>query len=167
MTETVTVQSLAKELSAAFTRGKRDNGDEYIFLRDGSPRWMQDVCFEAHKDGSPGIMGEAGQGAMSPDDWRYSFIEEAADALAEMQDSEDESEVFGRIEADIYTYELTRWLNSRADRIGYVDEAVSDFGHGASIINDIMAGQIREKEEVFGLVREALKKIAEDSGREA
>jgi hypothetical protein len=164
MTKTVTVHSLAREMYEAFESDKRDNGDTFWKLKDGSPEWMKDVCFQAHKDGSPGIMGEPGQGAMMPDDYRYEFIFEAVSSIEEADEDADLDEVRDEIEADIYTYDLTKWLNSRADRIGYVDEAVSELGHSdMGIIGDIMMGQIAEKQEVFDRVREALEKLAEDS----
>jgi hypothetical protein len=57
-------------MSQAFETRKRDNGDKYVALKDGSPEWMTDVCHKAHGD-------------MLPDDWRYSFISEAVDYIDE------------------------------------------------------------------------------------
>jgi hypothetical protein len=39
-------------MSQAFETRKRDNGDKYVALKDGSPEWMTDVCHKAHGDGT-------------------------------------------------------------------------------------------------------------------
>lgn len=144
-----TLQDFAAELSQAFTGGERSDGSKYRYLKDGSPEWMKDVCHEAHGD-------------MFPDDWRYEFIEVAADALAESDDPDDI-----QLGADVYTHDLTSWLGSRVDRYSYCDEARDELGREyESIIHQIMDGQLREKEETLGLVRHALEAMVEGQEEE-
>lgn len=69
----MTTQSRAQELSSAFERKTRDDGSEFVCLKDGSPAWMTSIVQHAH-------------GGMFPDDWRYALIERAADAIAENDD---------------------------------------------------------------------------------
>ena len=141
-----TLKDFAHEMSRAFVGDKRNDGTEFRKLRDGSPEWMKDVCFKAHGD-------------MMPDDHRYEMIEEACDALA---DHDDEDEARDSLEADVYTSELTAWLHSRVDRTGYVDEALEEYGGEVKGISDAIAlGQMKEKEEVFGLVVEALTELVD------
>ncbi len=152
-----TIRSLASEMSQAFEQGgPRDDGKTFRKLKDGSPQWMTDVCHEAHAD-------------MMPDDYRYVFIENAVEAIAE-SDADDPDSIDNarcEIEADIYTHDLTAWLGSRADRSGYCDEAAEDQGEGfKEIIPFIQAGQVLEKEEVFQLVLSALEKLADNEDNE-
>ena len=49
---TITVQTLAREMSVAFEGATRTStGETYRKLRDGSPEWMTTVCRLAHDDG--------------------------------------------------------------------------------------------------------------------
>lgn len=144
-----TIQDFAKEMSLQFTGDKRNDGKEFRKLADGHPQWMQDVCHEAHGD-------------MFPDDWRYEFIESACDKIAETDDNYTIDDARSEIEADIYTHDLTSWLGSRTDRFAYCDEAMEEFGGDVKdTISLLQLGQVREKEEVFGLVVQALEKLVE------
>ncbi len=139
---TTTLQTLAQDLSSAFEERERTNGDKFRALKDGSPSWMTEACYAAH-------------GEMMPDDWRYQLIERCADALAE---NDDEDDARDSLEPDIYTHELTSWVGSRADRYGYVDEAMEEQGADKwpGLITALQAGQQAETEEVFGLLVQAL-----------
>jgi hypothetical protein len=146
-------QNLAEELSLAFVTLKRDNGAEYVILKDGSPEWMTEVCHTAHQDGT--------QGGMLPDDWRHEFIKESADLLAEAEEYEWDDL---QLESDVYTHDLLSWLSSRNDRVSYCDEA-SEEGFVNSengTLGRISAGQWKEKDEVLSLVRTALRELAEE-----
>lgn len=138
-----TVQQLAQTYAACFVTDKRDDGTAFVKTRDGSPEELQALCMHAHGD-------------MFPDDHRYAFIEEVLIALSE---TEDPDEI--QLEADIYTHELTGWLNSRADRCGYCDEAVEEYGSRPATTFELLQwGQAFEKAEVLGLVREWLEERA-------
>jgi hypothetical protein len=144
----MTIQELATEASRWFTRDKRNDGQEYVHLKDGRPDWLQDLCHEAHGD-------------MMPDDWRYEFIENAIDALAENDDPDDIN-----LEADIYTHDLTTWLGSRADRFAYCEDAVKEYGldtENFSMLDLLQQGQLMEKREVLDLVRAYLEQRAEEA----
>ena len=136
-----TIQSLANEMSLRFEIGKRTNGEEFRKLRDDSPDWMTDVCRAAHNGGE-----------MLPDDWRYEFIEDAVDLLAECEDPGDAIE---RLEPNVYTHDLTAWLHSRGDRMGFVDDLLGDnaFRSGYELL---AMAQFAEREEVLYQVKQAL-----------
>jgi len=140
-----TIQELATKYAAFFITDKRDDGTEFVMTKDRSPAELQELCMHAHAD-------------MFPDDWRYTFIEEALIALSEEEHSE---EII--LEADIYTHELTSWLNSRADRCGYCDAAMEEYGSPFRSTFDLLqAGQCHEKNEVLGLVRQWLEERTEE-----
>ena len=148
-----TIKQLAEQMSQAFEGRTRDNGAEFRALKDRSPEWMTTVCRKAHGD-------------MMPDDWRYEFIENAVDKIAEADDDasdDDISELEYELEADIYTHDLTGWLHSRADRVSWLDQAMEESGGTFdSAFNLLSEGQLLEKREVFGLVLESLRKLASD-----
>ena len=151
----MTPQELARQLSAAFIEGTRtNNGNKFRTLKETSPEWMHDCCRAAHSTGPRPF------DSMLPDDYRFQFIEEAADLLIHEDDWEDIQEW---PEADIYTSSLTAWLNSRNDRSAYVDAAKAErlVSDTADICEMLMAGQVKEKIEVLHLVREFLTEEAE------
>jgi hypothetical protein len=128
------VKELAKYMLTFLTTGKRDNGETFVKQREHAPDWVDQVCREAHGD-------------MLPDDYRYSFIQEALEAIVN-SDSLDDAE----IEADIYTHDLINWLGSTNSRYCYVDDARSEFGHADSVIDEIRQGQLMEKREVLDTI---------------
>lgn len=138
MTSEMTLQTLAESVRKSFVQDKREDGT--TFWKTDSDERIQELCHEAHGD-------------MMPDDWRYAFIVEALDALAECDDV-DEADV----EADIYTHVLTAWIASRDDRYAYCDEAMSDMGIETfpGTIELLQLGQAAEKREVLDLVRSSL-----------
>ena len=138
------VNELAREALEWFETGTRDSGEKFVKTKDGRPEWLTDLIFTAHGD-------------MMPDDHRYKFIEEALDLIANQDVDLDRPE----IEADIYTSDLTAWLNSRNDRVYYLTKALEEYE-----IKDgfqaLQAAQIIEKEEVYWSVLESLRELCEE-----
>jgi len=128
------IQKLAQEARKYFIQRERDNGDIFITCTNDRPQWVQDLVFAAHAD-------------MMPDDYRYRFIFEAIDYIADHDDVDYPDEM----EADIYTSDLTAWLHSRNDRVDYLTEAMNicDFSKGFDLLS---AAQLMEKTEVYHLV---------------
>ena len=143
----MTIQEFASHYSKMFIRDIRDDGTEYVKTIDERPEELTELIYKAH-------------GGMVPDDWRYKFIEESLDRIAETEDEDDLD--CPELEPDIYTYDLLQWLVSRNDRYDYVDQATEEYGHGDSLIEDIMLGQIKEREEVYFSVLSSLRKIKEN-----
>jgi hypothetical protein len=130
-------------MSLAFEGDTRaTTGEEFRRLKDGSPEWMTTVCRKAHDDAR-----------LLPDDWRYAFIEDAVDALADHEDTDDAR---GRLEPDIYTHDLTGWLHSLNGRVYYLDEALTEHGSFRDGFQLLATAQMLEKEEVFQQVVAAL-----------
>src|SRR5690606_5380878 len=122
---------------------KRDDGTEYWGLEVGAPEWVYTLVWKAH-------------GEIFPEDFRYLFIIEALEALAENPEGAEDF-----LEPDVYISELIKWLNAHPGyRAGLVDEAVNEFGW-ESLFRALQAAQLMEKEEVLQLVREFLEKRVE------
>lgn len=148
----MTIQSLATEVSREFVKGTRTDGlTEYWLRKENKQDWIQEAIHAAHGD-------------MLPDDWRYEFIVQALNAMSEYDNPDTARD---SLELEPYTDMLTAWLASNVNRVGYVDEAVAEFGHTSlnntyadykGIIGDIAVGQLFERHEVFDSVRESLEK---------
>lgn len=149
------IKELAEHARSFFKTKTRPGETENIWVhKERYPAWIREMLFSVHDNGK-----------IMPDDYKYEYTVNALDALVEGMDP-DEPE----LEADVYSSALLAWLSSHLERAGYVDEATKDMGHSdQGIMGDIMSGQWREKEEVFGIVVQALRKrldAIEDGVRE-
>jgi len=138
---------LAGEASKCFIRAERQDGTIYVKRTPDAPDWIQDMVFHAHGDGD-----------ILPDDWVYEFVEAAVDAVADLDDDTPDDEIYQdareRIEADIYTSELTAWLHSSAYRVDYLTEAL-EAGLGIEDGFKLLSyAQQLEREEVLNAVVE-------------
>ena len=142
------IQKLAADLSKAFETKKRNDGQEFVSLKNGSPSWMTDVIRSAHGD-------------KLPDDTTYAFIERAADALADASEDAEPSDVILEIEPDPYTAGLTAWLNARADHVYFLTEVLEE---GLGITDGfqlLAAAQQKQLHEVGYALVSALENAAE------
>lgn len=140
------IRILAGEALCYFEHRKRRDGTKYWAVEDGAPEWVRKLAFAAHDEGET-----------LPEDFRYLFIVEALEAIAE--NPEEPERV---LEPDVYISELLNWLNAYPSyRINIVDAAVSEFGWDG-LFEALQAGQLREKEEVLGLVRAFLERQIEE-----
>ena len=151
-----TWHTLATEAASWMERATRDDGTEYRRFRDGHPDWLQDLAYAAHDNGD-----------IWTDDWRYEFIEEALDALADADPDADPDEVIAEIEPDIYTSDLTRWLDSRNSRVHYLSEVLEEYGsEGMDGFRLLALAQGREKQETARRVLDFLTERAEELSAE-
>ena len=140
---TITIQTLAAEMSHAFETATRcTTGETFIKLEDDAPAWMTTICRKAHDDA-----------AILPDDWRYRFIEEAVDALAECRDDDEGRD---RLEPDVYTGQLTGWPHSRNSRVFYLGEVIEEYGPIKDGFKLLAVAQLIERQEVLEQVVHAL-----------
>ncbi len=154
------VRKLAQWYYDRLHQDTRQNGDKFWKFcakvssdgkeSDSLPKDEEERCralaFAAHK-------------RMMPDDWKYEFIDEALSTITEASDLDDID-----IEADVYTSDLTRWLGSHLERLGYCDEVVEEglCASDADMSTRLQMGQWQEKREVLGLVLQHLREEAED-----
>ncbi len=118
-----TIKETARALADAFETATRDNGDEFQRLRDGSPEWMKEAIYAAHRDGE-----------MMPNDWSYKLADLMASHIADTLDYDSENDLHDIISngADIlvpdYNGERLAWLASNLNRASYVDEMIEECG---------------------------------------
>lgn len=111
-------------------------------LKETYPAWIREMLYGVHENGN-----------FLPDDYKYEYTVRALDWLSEGNDPDGPE-----LETDVYNSQLLEWLASHLERPGYVDEMVADTGHSDSgIIGDIGLGQLREREDVYWRVLEALR----------
>lgn len=147
----MTIQELAQEWLDWFVW---DKDREIYYLKENAPSELLEVVRMAHGD-------------MLPDNYKYEFIVEALEAIADYDGDEDDiEELADELEADCYDSDLLDWLNSHSIRIWYVDKAVEEMGHGGGIMEDIAMGQVEEKREVFFTVLEDLRENLEEDDEE-
>lgn len=148
----MTTYELARAMQDALERKTRDSGAEYVTLKDGSPAWMLDVVRIAHGD-------------MLPDDTRYLMIEAAVDAIAEAEpDGDLDVQVYAMPEP-LYYDDTARWLSTYGGaRLDYVDQAREEgfVDDDATTWDQIAAGIVYERREVFDLVLSTLRDLADD-----
>lgn len=152
----LTIQALAEKYASMFcTKIRKQSGDRYacvIDLYSNEPDYYESDLHKLIKDAHADML---------PDDYKFDFIVQALDAIAECSaDLEDIS-----IEPDIYNFDLFKWVQSHGERQGYCNEVLAEYGHGICL--DFMAiiaqAQQREKEEVLHSVLESLRRITEES----
>ena len=121
------IKALAAQLDSWLTTKPR--GDETIHtMKEGHPEWVKECVYNAH-DG------------MTPDDWKFKFIAEAASGLA--ADGEG-----WEPEPDVYNGELLAWLSSNLTRAAFCDQAEEDGLVGSNMMECIGLGQYAEMREV-------------------
>lgn len=138
----------ASYLNKLFERKTRDNGDEFTCLVDGAPDWMLDLVREAHDN-------------MGPNDYSYTFIE---DAVCKLADCNDPDEIC--IEPDPYTHNLTHWLHSDISRVFFLDEVLQeqDIKEGFQLL---AAAQWKERDQILSSVRSSIESLHDESISEA
>ena len=143
-------QQLAAQLSAAFTVKTRTNGENFWCLKDDAPAWATGAVRACHDDGSE-----------LPNDWRYQFIVDAANTLAESDDWDD----LAWPEADVYNHDLIKWLGEFPNADWYCDE--SDFAdynsEGKGIMDAIGYGQAYAKQETRARLKAFLEQMADQA----
>lgn len=131
----MSIEDKAKEALGWLVSDKAREGK--TFLRDGAPERVIDLVREAHGD-------------FLPDDYRYEYIKESLELIA--QDVEDAEE---SLEADTYNADLLKWVSSNLNRMAYVDQALEECK--CAFLGEYLAiGQLTERQEVFTLVLSSL-----------
>lgn len=150
-----TVPKLAQLMYDTFKSKKRPDGSYYVALDESNPMWggwMRDVCFKAHLD-------------RLPDDDTYQVIMEATELIAQADDEDRAMDLIYEMEPDVYTHDLTAWLNSHSHNQEYVNNAMKEY-HPETIDQAIAMGQAAWKQEVAGTVLQELIDLADDEWEE-
>lgn len=131
-----------------------------LFVQEDAPEGVEGKWF--FKDGVPDDFRQTFWSCWNGDAWRGTFLNDAAVLLSEVEDWGREIEDLPMLEGDSRTWDLLQWLASDTDRLNFVDDWRSEVGASDLTINDISGGQSREKEEVLGLLIEAINEFVEE-----
>jgi hypothetical protein len=143
----LTIQEKAKKMLDCFEQKKRQDESKFYCLKDDckNRETYQEICMQAHGD-------------MFPDDYKYEFIVEALQQLSDMTEDADPQDTIFEIESDIYTSDLTKWLDSANSRVYYLTEALEEYP-----ITDgfqaLSSAQLKEKQEVAFSILQSLEEI--------
>lgn len=134
--------------------GPREDGEEYVRIRDGAPDWVTDLVYTAH--GSDFL----------PDDWKYAAIRSAVGSIADGYDEDEGPHEWADSEVDIYTGARYAWIASNLNRQSYIDDAITELGMEPTgdVAEMIGWGQYMEAREIFESVVSSL--TAEIEARE-
>lgn len=104
---------MAQEMFDNFEWKERKNGKKFYCQKEPRKEWITDICREAHGD-------------RLPSDDIYEVIVEALERIAESEDEDSAIDLIAEIEADVYTSNLTAWLNSNNYNVYYLTEAIEE-----------------------------------------
>ncbi len=140
--------------SSQFETRNRDNGETFNCLVNNAPEWCTDVVLTAHGD-------------MLPDDYRYKWISQGADSLADIEPEEWEESIHEIADGltDVYNGELLNWLSSNLTRAEYINEYVSNAGIDSDNFDFfplVMAGQYQEITETLQALISEIESLADD-----
>lgn len=135
---------------ANITRGYfSENAKGITVLEQDAPQWIHDMVIASHL-------------GLLPNDFSYNFIVASLDAIAEYGDEDTELFTYqDMLEPDIYYHDLVAWLGSNNERIGRCEEIMEEMD-GLGFVDVIQQAQLREMEEVMGVVYEALQDQLEE-----
>jgi hypothetical protein len=156
LSETARIIGLAQDGAKAFVRKTRPQSEEsFTTITDDAPEWLAALVHDAHGD-------------FLPDDYRYAMICSAVQAIADAGDDADLDDVgteWADQEPDMWNASRAAWLASSNRRAAYIEDAVSEFGvpEPFDIHNVIGMGWYMEAREVFGLVLNGLRELANDT----
>jgi len=116
--------------------------NEFFYLKnDDAPQWVIDMVKEVH-------------GNMFPDDYKYAYIVDALEALAEAGDVDTARSII-HDSGDIETYRLFHWVQTHTDRLARANDASGE----NTIEGFLTAGQYMERDEVFTIVLDTLENL--------
>ena len=138
----MTIQEKAAQIRSTFVEKIRTDGTKY-WSTESEEAEIKELCHAAHDD-------------MMPDDWKYRFIVDALNLVAEADDVDDVT-----IEPDIYTADLTAWLASHNGRVYYLTQALEEYGETDGF-RALACAQAFEREEVYFSVLSSIRAMVEE-----
>ena len=146
------IQEIAEIAEQSFKTILRQADNKTIYIvKDDCMEWVKGLIKETHGD-------------MFPDDWKYEFIHEAFQAIAEHNDEDVEFEEISNLSFNQNNSRLFDWVRSHASRVEYVEEAIKENGLNAdnfSLSNSLALGQMAERLEIYHNTKYAISQMAE------
>jgi len=124
-----------------FELKERDPDRRYIVLKDNAPESLKESIRDTHGD-------------RLPDDWIYDKYHSALETLSgyDINDENDINDNRAEIVdglVDVYTSNLTQWLNSNNSNVYYITEAQEEYGPEADGFKILMMAQYKAIDEIF------------------
>ena len=148
------MQKIIEDTLAFFEQKKR--GDENIIvLKSEAPKALRDSVMDAHGD-------------RLPNDWiynqYYSILETLSNYTIESADDieENRSEIVDGL-VDVYTSDLTAWLNSDNRNVYYMTEAQEEYGNQADGFKLLAMAQYKAIDEIFSEVESYLNMVNDNT----
>ena len=110
------INKVAESIYSNLELKTRNDGTEFYSLKDDIS-WQRDIIYKAHLD-------------RLPDDTIYSKINDFCELLADLDDDATEDDamevIYNNSDADIYTSNLTSWLNEDNNNVYYLTEVLEE-----------------------------------------
>ena len=145
------LKKIEKYLS--FFEYKKRGNDNIVILADNAPPDLQDSISKAHGD-------------RLPDDWIFDIYHSILDALMQYNinrlndlDNNRAEIVDGLV--DVYTANLTAWLNSSNYNVYFITEAQEEFGPETDGFKILQMAQYKAIDEIYGHIVDLLQEGGE------
>lgn len=143
----MTPQKLAENYYSLFETRTRANGDKFVTLiNECDYQPLKNLIYNCHA-------------GMLPDDYKYWFIYNALELIADAPENSDLRDL--NPEPEIYTHDLIIWLGSNLTRLEYCDQAIDEYDC-KEMINILQTGYYLEQREVLESVIDQLELIIEN-----
>lgn len=113
MTDKKNIGTIATEILENLEQKKRDNDGSYFYCPKKDISWQRGIIFNAHLD-------------RMPNDDIYNRIYDILESIQDIETEEEAQERLYEIEPDIYTNDLTAWLNDNINNVYYLTEALEE-----------------------------------------
>ncbi|MFH2062483.1 MAG: hypothetical protein ABIJ43_05860 [Candidatus Beckwithbacteria bacterium] len=127
----------------------KQRGEDTITIFKGEPpQALRDSIMNAH-------------GERLPSDWIFDKYHSILDAFGQYDDDADIDEVRGEIVdglVDVYTSDLTAWLNESNYNVYYITEAQQEYGAQEDGFKLLQMAQYKAIDDIFGEVASLLEK---------
>ena len=142
----MTIQQKAQEYYNQFETQKR--GEDPIVVFKNESEDLKDSVYKAHGD-------------RLPEDWIFSIYHSILGSISdyEIEDEDDLQEKRSEIVdglVDVYTSDLTAWLNSNNNNVYYIEEAQKEYGMQEDGFKLLAMAQYMAIDEIFGEVSSLL-----------
>lgn len=146
----MTPKEVIEQMSAELIWKKRDNGTKYVCREELKEDYIRDIIYEAHDKAMP-------------NDTTYEFIYRIVNHLndCDCEDIDSMRESIYEIESDVYTSDLTAWLNASNSHVYYLTEVLEerDTKDGFQLLS---MAQHRHIEEIGNNLLNAIEKHCEE-----
>lgn len=142
-------EEVIKFLENAMERKTRKNEETFYAFQDG--------VFDKIKEG----LYEDG---FEIKDFYYNTLDTAFNDIKDFlgyNDNLEEFEIFDHCEADVYTYDLTKWLNEDVGNYSYCNDAIEEYDL-KDMIAILQEGQKKQMEEIYQMAVNVVNKLFDE-----